>query len=100
MAVNIRGAEINVMVIITYRPSTKPADSAFFNDFADDIEHVAARLVDIVIGNLNIYIDDPLLSSLVKFIDIIASLQLSTNSANNILNVVSMQSTTIINNES
>ena len=103
MAVNVRGAGITLVVVVVYRPGSKPADSAFFKDFADIIERVAVRSTPVVVvGDLNIHLDDTLLPSSVKFNDIIAGCDMQqhvsspTHTTGHTLDVVITQSTTVI----
>ena len=40
IAVNVRGAQVNVVVVVIYRPGSKPIDSEFFHGLDDVIERV------------------------------------------------------------
>ena len=103
MAINVRGAGITLVVVAVYRLGSKPADSAFFENFASIIERVAARSTPVVVvGDLNIYLDDTLSPSSVKFNDIIAGCDMQqhvsspTHTAGHTLDVVITQNTTVI----
>ena len=103
MAVNVRGTGITLVVVVIYCSGSKPIDLAFLEDFANIIEHVAARSTPVVVvEDLNIHLDDTLSLSSVKFNDIIAGCDMQqhvlspTHTAGHILDVVITQSTTVI----
>ena len=68
LAVYIQEAGVNFVVVIIYRPGSRPADSTFFDEFAAVIERVAALLASVVIvGDVNIHLDDPSLPTSINF---------------------------------
>ena len=73
LAVNVQGSGANIVIVVVNRPGSEPADKLFFDEFADLMERVAALSVLVaVIGDVNIHLDDPLLTTSVKFNDIIS----------------------------
>ena len=63
---------VNLIVVVIYRPGLRPADSAFFREFAAIVERVVSMSAPVVIvGNVNIHLDDPTSPSTNNFNDII-----------------------------
>ena len=69
LAVYVQGGGVNLIVIVIYRPGSRPVDSAFFREFATIVEWVASMVV--VVGDVNIHLDDPTSPSTNNFNDII-----------------------------
>ena len=73
MAVSIHGSGINLVIAVIYRPGSQQADTAFFEDFSDNGERVAAMSAPVImLGDINIHIDDASLSSTSNFMDIVS----------------------------
>jgi len=45
-------------VIVVYRPGSVPASDTFFNDFADILKRVATYANLLIVGDVNIHLDD------------------------------------------
>ena len=58
LAVNIHGAQRNVLVIIIYRPGSKEVSTTFHQEFLDVLERTATYSCPLIIlGDINIHLD-------------------------------------------
>ena len=60
------------LVIVIYRPGSIPASDAFFTDFADILERVATYVNLLIVGDVNIHLDDAADAHTVKFCRLLA----------------------------
>ena len=76
LAVHVHGASVNLLFIIVYQPGSFAVNS-FFDAFADIIERTAVFAAPLVIvGNVNIHLDDISSPSTTSFNDILAGADL------------------------
>ena len=101
MAVSIHESGINLVIVVIYRPGSQQADTTFFEDFSDLGERVAAMSAPVImLGDINIHIDDASLSSTSNFMDIVTSCGMQqlvtgpTHRAGHTLDVVIVHNTT------
>ena len=72
MTVSIHESGINLVIVVIYRPGLQQADTTFFEDVSDLGKRVAAiAALVIMLGDINIHIDDASLSSTSNFVDIV-----------------------------
>ena len=99
--VSIHGSGINIVIVVIYRPGSQQADTTFFEGFSDLGERVAAMSAPVImLGDINIRIDDASLSSTSNFMDIVTGCGMQqlvtepTHRAGHTLDVVIVHNTT------
>lgn len=65
------------LALVVYRPGSSPADEPFFDDFADILERVATYSNLLIIGDINIHLDDISDTNTTKFNQLLADHDLS-----------------------
>ena len=105
-ASNISVCTLNVdlLVIVVYRPSSENVANLFFDDFADLLERVAAYASPLlIVGDLNVHLDDEANSSTIKFQHLLAAhglvqhVQSATHVGGHTLDVVITRGETPVN---
>ena len=72
MTVQIQVSSVNFVLVIVYRLGSEAATLVFFDDFANLVERLAVYTVPVVVvGDINLYLEDQSSPSTVKFQDIL-----------------------------
>ena len=94
----------NLLLIVIYRPGSENITNTFFDDFADLLERVAAYASPLlIVGDVNVHLDDETDSSTIKFQHLLAAhglvqrVQTATHSGGHTLDVVITRDETQIN---
>ena len=64
---SLQCSRFSSLVIVIYRPGSIPASDAFFTDFADLLERVATYVNLLIVGDVNIHLDDATDARTIKF---------------------------------
>ena len=73
----VPGASVNMVSVIIYRPRSVNPSSLFFKELADVVERTAVYAAPLVIlGDVNVWLDVPSLSTTTNFNNIIGSADL------------------------
>ena len=103
LGVHVHSAATNLLIIMVYRSGSVAVNTLFFDEFTDLIERVAAFAAPIVIvGDINLHLDDPSASKTASFNDILRDADLTqhvigaTHRAGYTLDVLITQSDAIV----
>ena len=69
---SLQCSRFSSLVIVIYRPGSVPASDTFFNDFDDILERVATYANLLIVGDVNIHLDDATDDRTVKFCRLLA----------------------------
>ena len=101
MAVYVHGVSVKLLFVVLYRPGSTTVCSPFFDDFADVVEHIVVYAgPTIIVGDVNIHLDDVSKSHTLQFNDILDGVDLvqhvagPTHCTGHTLDVVIIQTAT------
>jgi len=58
LSLHVRFGHLSSVFIVLYRPPTSPPNETFFVDIADVLEHTVSFAGSVVVGDINVHMDD------------------------------------------
>lgn len=98
IAVFLHGCGVKTLFVVVYRPGSRPAKLTFFDEFADLLDHATKYSNIVVMGDVNIHLDQLTVSGTVSFLSLLSARNLvqvvpmSTHTAGHLLDVVIVRS--------
>ncbi len=95
IAVFLHGHGLKSLFVVIYRPGSTPPMSAFFDELAELLDHIASYSSIVIMGDVNIHLDVPSDPATVRFSSLLSAInmkqvvQTPTHTAGHLLYVVS-----------
>jgi len=94
IAVYLYGSALRTLFIVVYRPGSAAVSSTFFDEFADLLDHTNNYTSVVIMGDVNIHLDNVTDAATVSFVLLLSSYNLTqvvqspTHTAGHLLDVV------------